>query len=127
MEWRRETKTKDEIINYIKNQPDEYLWAVVLDANDSGDRITPVMIGFFIFAYSHMANDLVHHENWFIENRLKFKLSRSGNTRFCEATPDEKARHAKVKSHRKRNIRPIISDNSRQSRGIGKTNTDNQD
>jgi hypothetical protein len=44
MEWRTEAKTRTEIIELVKNQPDVYLTAVVLDANGPGDRIDPVIV-----------------------------------------------------------------------------------
>ncbi|MHA1942506.1 MAG: hypothetical protein ACW97P_12440 [Candidatus Hodarchaeales archaeon] len=73
MEWRTEAKSKKEIIEYLKNQPDDFVWAAVLDANEKRDRIDPVIVGIFIFPYSHIAKDLCRRENFFIENRLKFK------------------------------------------------------
>lgn len=82
MEWRTEAKTRQEMIDLIKNQPEEYLWALVFDGNEEGDRITPAVVGMFIFPYSHLCHDICRRENFFFENRFKFKRVTEGTDKF---------------------------------------------
>ena len=84
MEWRTEAKTKQEIVEYISNLPEDYLWSITLDANEEGDRIETAMVGFMVFPYSHLAKDLCRRENFFIENRLRFKrVNENGKKLYC--------------------------------------------